>query len=170
MKKRAVFFIDGFNVYHAISNPKYSIYKWLNYNKLAQCFISPQKENIQEVLYFSAYTPWDTEKQERHKTYFSALRFHGVKIILGKFKKVTRNCRATCKEVYETFEEKETDVNIAIQLVKKSFHDEYDHAYIISGDSDLVPAIELVKSIFPHKRITCIIPIGRSAEHLKTGM
>jgi uncharacterized LabA/DUF88 family protein len=58
-------------------------------------------------------------------------------------------------------------VNIAIQLFKLSIQEKYDKAIIISGDSDLIPAIEAVKSTFPHKQIGMIIPIGRNAEQLK---
>lgn len=167
MADRVIFFIDGFNVYHALANRKYSKYKWLNYKKFAECFISPKKEVIQEILYFTAYAHWNKKKHERHKMYVQALKFHGIHIVFGKFKKVTRECRADCKKRYETFEEKETDVNIAIYLMKKAFQDEFDTAYIISGDSDLVPAVENIKSMFPHKNIKCIIPIARSAEHIK---
>lgn len=167
MTERAIFFIDGFNVYHALANKMYSKYKWLNYRKFAECFVSPKKETIQEILYFTAYAHWNKEKQERHKNYVRALKFHGIHVVFGKFKKVTRECRADCKKRYETFEEKETDVNIAIYLLKKAFQDEFDTAYIISGDSDLVPAIEHIKNIFPYKNIKCIIPIARSAEHIK---
>ena len=71
------------------------------------------------------------------------------------------------KKTYKTFEEKQTDVNIAIQLFKLAIQDKYDKAFIISGDSDLIPSIEAVKSTFPNKQIGVIIPIGRSAEQLK---
>jgi uncharacterized LabA/DUF88 family protein len=71
------------------------------------------------------------------------------------------------KKTYQTFEEKQTDVNIAIQLFKLAIQEKYDKALIISGDSDLIPSIEAVKSIFPNKQVGVIIPIGRSAELLK---
>ncbi|MDP2944811.1 MAG: hypothetical protein Q8N86_00415, partial [Atribacterota bacterium] len=45
--------------------------------------------------------------------------------------------------------------------------DKFDKAYIISGDSDLIPSVEAVKALFPHKQIGVIIPIGRRAELLK---
>jgi len=38
--KKTIFFIDGFNVYHAIANPEYKKYKWLNYKKFANQFIN----------------------------------------------------------------------------------------------------------------------------------
>lgn len=37
----------------------------------------------------------------------------------------------------------------------------------ISGDSDLIPSINAVRSTFPNKQIGVIIPIGRRAEALK---
>ncbi|GAJ06134.1 unnamed protein product, partial [marine sediment metagenome] len=64
-------------------------------------------------------------------------------------------------------EEERTDVNIAIYLFKLAIQDKFDKAYIISGDSDLIPSIEAVKILFPHKQIGVTIPIGRRAELLK---
>lgn len=167
MIQRVVFFIDGFNVYHSLANKKYDKYKWLDYHKLTRCFISPKIERVESIHYFSAFAYWNPSKFNRHRTCIQALRFFGVNVVLGKFKRVTRKCRASCKKEYFTFEEKETDVNIAIYLLKKAYIDEFDTAYIVSGDSDLVPAIEEVKSLFPHKTVKCIVPIGRTSEHIK---
>jgi hypothetical protein len=42
--KRILFFVDGFNVYHALDEePKYHKYKWLDYSTLARRFISKPK-------------------------------------------------------------------------------------------------------------------------------
>jgi uncharacterized LabA/DUF88 family protein len=46
-------------------------------------------------------------------------------------------------------------------------NDSWDTAMIVSGDSDLIPAIKAVKATFPVKQIGIIIPIGRRAEELK---
>ena len=43
----------------------------------------------------------------------------------------------------------------------------FDKAFIISGDSDLIPSIRAVKESFPGKEIGVIVPIGRSAIDLK---
>ena len=43
----------------------------------------------------------------------------------------------------------------------------FDTALIVSGDSDLAPAITAVKKLHPQKRIGVVIPIGRKAEFLK---
>lgn len=58
-------------------------------------------------------------------------------------------------------------MNIAIKLFKLALQDRYDTAIIISGDSDLIPAIQEIKQTFPNKRFGVIIPISRRADNLK---
>lgn len=89
-----------------------------------------------------------------------------MNIIYGEFKRRDKFCQL-CKKTYQTFEEKQTDVNIAIQLFKLSIEDKSDKAIIISGDSDLIPSISAVRNTFPHKKIGVVIPIGRRADALK---
>lgn len=163
---RVVAFIDGFNMYHSIDG-KYNHLKWLNYNALANAFIAKSRERLAKVFYFSAYSRWNEEKKNRHMEYVRALEFTGVEAVLGKFKRVSKKCRAVCKKTYTTFEEKETDVNIAIYLLKLAFQDRYDKALIFSGDSDLIPAVKAVREIAPHKHIQVVIPVERPAEDLK---
>ena len=96
----------------------------------------------------------------------SGLNHVGVKVILGEFKLKDKKCRS-CHCLYKTYEEKQTDVNISIKLFQEAIYDNYDTAMIISGDSDLMPALKAVKQTFPSKQIGVIIPIGRCAESLK---
>jgi len=163
---RTIVFIDGFNLYHAIAdNPLFRKLKWLNLFKFAKCFVSPN-DNLVGVNYFTAYATWDPEKVNKHKIYVRALKSQGVDVILGAFRYVDKKC-GKCKKTYKTFEEKRTDVNIAIKLFETAINDLWDTALIVSGDSDLIPAIEAVKRSFPSKRIGIVIPIGRKAEELK---
>lgn len=163
---RVAIFIDGFNIYHALNDdPSYHKYKWLNLEKFSKCFIGP-KDNIVDICYFTAYTTWDQQKLARHKNYVMALRLVNVQIILGAFRRKDRICRI-CHKQYKTFEEKQTDVNIAIKLFQTAIADLWDTALIISGDSDLIPAIQAIKTTFPTKQIGIVIPIGRRAEELK---
>jgi len=162
---RIAFFIDGFNVYHALVDGKLGRYKWLDYRRLSSLFVR-SSDQIVDVLYFTAYTTWDTAKMERHQCYVQALRAAGVRIVLGEFKRKDKKCRV-CRQTYQTFEEKKSDVNIAIKLFEGAIKDVYDTAVIMSGDSDLIPAIEAVKETFPAKQVRLVIPIGRGAEALK---
>lgn len=163
---RVVFFVDGFNVYHAIdANPAYRKYKWLDLDKLCRS-LTRRADQLVSILYFTAYTPWDVHKAARHRLYVQALQVKGVDVVFGEFRRKDRVCRS-CRNTYQTFEEKQTDVNIAIKLFQFSITDLYDTAIILSGDSDLLPAIHAVKRTFPAKRIGVAIPPGRQAEALK---
>jgi uncharacterized LabA/DUF88 family protein len=163
--EKVILFVDGFNLYHALDNKRFYRYKWLDLSELAKKFIS-KKDKIEDIYYFTALATWSPDKVRRHKIFIKAQELKGIKIIYGEFKRRDKKCRI-CKQTYKTYEEKQTDVNIAIQLFKLSIQEKYDKAIIISGDSDLIPAIEAVKSTFPHKQIGMIIPIGRNAEQLK---
>jgi len=166
MNKNVIFFIDGFNLYHAINaSRKYHKYKWLNLSKLANLYIT-KNEKIVDILYFTALATWNQDKVKKHKLFIRANELNGVHVIYGEFKKRDKFCNL-CKKKYQTFEEKQTDVNIALQLFKLSIENKYDKAIIISGDSDLIPSINAVRKTFPNKQIGVIIPIGRRAEELK---
>jgi len=163
---RVAFFVDGFNLYHALEdNPAYHKYKWLNLRKLAESFIT-SKDTITNAIYFTTYVTWDIAKVTRHKTYVEALRAVDVEPIFGAFRRKDLKCRI-CHKAYKTYEEKQTDVNIAIKLFETAIDDTWDIACIVSGDSDLIPAIKAVKKTFPLKQIGIVIPIGRRAEELK---
>lgn len=164
--ERGAFFVDGFNLYHALqANPAYAKYKWLNLDALAKAFMRTDQQ-VSRVYYFTAYATWDPGKMARHQALVRALESVGVEVIMGRFKYKERFC-TKCRTMYPTFEEKETDVNIAINLFRAAVMDIYDTAVIVSGDSDLIPSVKAVKATFPAKKVGVIVPIGRSAEDLK---
>ena len=67
----------------------------------------------------------------------------------------------------EISEEKKTDINIAITLLADGMADNFDTALILSGDSDLTPAILKLKKLCPHKKAGIIVPQNQSAMNLK---
>jgi len=140
-------------------------YKWIDLNGLSKKFVT-KKDKIEDIYYFTALATWSPDKVKRHKIFIKAQELKGIRIIYGEFRKRDKHCRV-CKNWYQTFEEKQTDVNIAIKLFELAIQDKYDKALIITGDSDLIHSIKAVKSTFPHKSIGVIIPIGRRAELLK---
>ncbi|GBU23364.1 hypothetical protein R80B4_03281 [Fibrobacteres bacterium R8-0-B4] len=160
-------FIDGFNLYHAlIQDDRFKKFKWLNLRKLISIFISTN-EVLKDVFYFTALANWNRDKVARHELFIQAQEAFGVHPIYGKFKEVYKYCLASCKQKYKTYEEKQTDVNIAIKLFEQAKLDTYDRAIILSGDSDQVPAIQAIKEHFPTKRISILVPPGRHADELK---
>jgi len=59
---------------------------------------------------------------------------------------------------WQGHEEKETDVNIALYLLNEAYKNNYDCAYIISRDSDLKPAMSMVRANFPGKKLITVAP------------
>lgn len=66
------------------------------------------------------------------------------KLILGKYLKKSIEC-FNCHNIMHTYEEKETDVRIATQIVADAFQHNCDIAIVVSADSDMIPAVELAK-------------------------
>jgi len=171
---RYCFYIDGFNVYHALNKEQlrgkkgrfpYRKYKWLNYRKLAESVIGP-KDQIEGIFYFTAFAYWKPEKVVRHKQYIKVLQSVGVETIRGRFMRKETECHL-CHRVFVTHEEKRTDVNIAIKLLIDAVEDRYDKALIISADSDLLPAIMTVRNCAPEKELGVMFPIGRGNFELR---
>lgn len=55
-----------------------------------------------------------------------------------------------------TIDEKGTDINIATQMLTKAFHNSYDCAILVSGDSDYIPVIEVLRTIGKLTVIACL--------------
>jgi uncharacterized LabA/DUF88 family protein len=52
-----------------------------------------------------------------------------------------------CHNIIHTYEEKETDVRIATQIVADAYLKNCDVSIIVSADSDMIPAIELANEV-----------------------
>ena len=157
---RVIAFIDGFNLYHAIHDLRKHHHKWVDLWQLCSIFCPPPDLDLHQVFYFTAFATWRPASYKRHRDYVAALRSRGVTPVVGRFKEKDRGCFA-CGKTWTDHEEKETDVNLAVFLLDLAYQDAYDRALLISGDSDLVPAVRLVKSRFPGKSFRVIAPPGR---------
>jgi uncharacterized LabA/DUF88 family protein len=153
-------FIDGFNFYHAVDAIGLHHLKWLNLRALCREFAPAPDHELRAVYYFTAYATWRPGPYARHRAYLKALATCGVRAVLGRFKEKDRSCWS-CQKSWKDHEEKETDVNIALYLLRDAFDDQYDRALIVSGDSDLTPAVRMVRDRFPEKEIRIIAPVGR---------
>jgi uncharacterized LabA/DUF88 family protein len=159
--------VDGFNLYHALdANPAYRPFKWLSLTRLSKCYVLG-KDSLEGVEYFTTLATWDPGKVARHKLFIKANEADGVKVTYGEFKRKQRKC-SECHHLVWKFEEKQTDVNIAIRLFELAIQDRYDKAILVSGDTDLIPAVKAVQKTFPAKKIGVVIPIGRASEDLKS--
>lgn len=157
---RVIFYIDGFNLYHALVGLGKPHLKWVNLRKLCQHFVSDPRHYIEDIYYFSAYANRGYKVRERHEAYIQALESIGVKFILGKFKKKDRECKL-CHHKWKANEEKQTDVNIALHILNDAHQNKFDKAVLVSADSDFVPVIKLTKKQFPKKQLHILTPVNR---------
>lgn len=170
---RIYFFVDGLNLYHAldylevaVDHDRYKKYLWTSLRRLAQCFVIRKGDTVAGVEYFTTLVTWDAGKLARHKTFIRAQENEGVLVTYGEFKRKDVKCNL-CKKVFPTVTEKQTDVNIAVRLFQLAVEDAYDSAIIISGDTDLIPAMKIVRKNFPVKQIGVVIPIGKRSEDFR---
>lgn len=166
MERVGVYF-DGFNLYHALRGLKDPHLKWVNLQKLSKLLIKSKSQQIVHVKYFSAFANHlgKTSKADslsRHRAYVSALQAKGVQCIMGNFAKRDRQFNGVgYRARWRRFEEKQTDVGIAVHLISDAYRDLIDHAYLVSLDTDMLPAFEMFKQQFPNKNITCVAPPSR---------
>ncbi len=168
-KARAAFYIDGFNLYHAIDEMGQPHLKWLNMRQLCEALIDPTQETLVKIVWCSAQYTKDPGKLTRHREYGRAIKAVGVTVVLGHFIEEEMRCKATCRQDYRKATEKEGDVNVAINLIGDGFMNVYDHAYLITADSDhAATAKYFVEHLAPRRLITVAPPLkSHSKEILK---
>lgn len=157
---RAAFYIDGFNLYHPINDLQQPHLKWLNLWELAALLIPKQSETLVKVLYGTAIVTSDYDKITRHQQYLKALEQVGVTCITGAKAFEPASCRG-CGRTWSEPKEKETDINIALSLFDDAYQDIFDHAYLVSSDSDQAATARMFKSRFPTKKFTTVSPPKR---------
>lgn len=153
---RSNIYVDGFNLYYgAVRNTPY---KWLNIALLSENLCPGI--NINRIRYFTARISGvhDPDAPRRQAIFLRALKtIPNLSIHEGhfvhwpvdmpryplKYESTGRTRQLKKVKVYKT-EEKGSDVNLAVYLLDDCFSDDFDEAIVISNDSDLAHAIELV--------------------------
>ena len=156
--KRSIVYVDGFNLYYwAIRGGPH---KWLNLERYFR-LLRPN-DAIQSIRYFTAKVVGPhVEHQEAYLAALETLPL--MKIILGRFKAKQVECKVVeCSShgprIFSTYEEKRTDVNIAIWMLNDAQCDLCDRLILVTGDSDLVPVISMIKDHYPSKEVIVYIP------------
>lgn len=160
-------YVDGFNLYHGLHDKYRRRYLWLDLEHLVRR-LRPQ-DRIVAVRYFTALVRDDPAALARQRAYIDALSTHSstVDIVLGRYQSKTVTCRR-CGSVWASYEEKETDVNIAVSLVADAAAAASDIALIISADSDLCPAVRTARSLNPGRGMVAAFPPRRSSFEIRS--
>lgn len=159
--QRAALYVDGFNLFHALKDLGEPHLKWLDLVALGRLIIPQRSEELVSVVYCSAYYPGDSQKRWRHDMYLNSLRIRGVRPAMGHYVTNPMDCRS-CGAAWDAPTEKEGDINVAIHLINDAWRGLYDHAYLLSADSDQAATTRLFKTQFPHLKITAVSPPNRN--------
>lgn len=140
-KKRVAVFIDGSNFYFKLKSlvPKKIDLIHYQYKALAKSML----DNDESITYIGYYigVVRDTKKTKNHEKalelvknqqrLFEQLKHQRIAIVKGYL--LERDSK---------FFEKGVDVRLAIDIVSMAYEKQYDAAYVISSDTDLIPAIQ----------------------------
>jgi uncharacterized LabA/DUF88 family protein len=165
-----IVYIDGFNLYHGLHEASGRSRLWLDLVALAKS-LRPRSHLVQ-VKYFTAPVLDEPDALSRQETYQKALLAQSpglVTVVPGRYQSKLIGCRK-CGHAYTHYEEKETDVNIAVALVADTLTHACSDALIISADSDLVPAVRTVQAKSPGTFVVAAFPPKRYSAHLHTLM
>lgn len=174
---RTTFLIDGFNLYHSVRDASYDMglngggTKWLDIGALCRSYLPliSKSARVEEIFYFSALARHleasRPDTVNRHRSFIECLRATGVKVELGRFKRKLVWC-PSCRQDIVHHEEKETDVAICAKLLELFVRDSCDVVVLMTGDTDLAPAVRTAQNLASHKQICFAFPYKRKNKEL----
>jgi len=160
MNKRAFVFIDGSNFYFKLKElslrleGKYSLLNF-DFREFAEWLVG--NNDLIEVRYYIGAVKRQLNNQKSEKMYadqqklIRKLQRQNIDVILGRL----------IRHPDKTYHEKGVDVRLAVEMIRFARKDKYDIAYLLSSDTDLVPAVEEVQAF--SKTVQYVgIPKGQS--------
>ncbi|VVP58342.1 NYN domain-containing protein [Pseudomonas fluorescens] len=177
---RTAFFVDGYNVFYGLlaGTP----YKWLNLTTLLAyiAHVENPQSTLASIDYFTSSVKPELAtrgnvSKEAQDTYVRALKANNVAVHYGRHQlEPARAPRFVDKKIGASrqdkvaiwkLEEKETDVHIAISMYRTAAREAKDiHAdciqqlVLVSGDTDMAPALRVIREDFPHIRVGIVLP------------
>lgn len=141
-------YIDGQNFHHGLTyirELKDIDSRYINFKEIGELLTKPKNNDLRAVKYYGAKYPAkvDQAKHYRDAAFFKLMTDSGIIVVEGHFKIDQNNVPR----------EKGVDVRLAVDLLTDAWYGLYDQAYVISNDSDLVPAVARVKELHPNKKI-----------------
>lgn len=134
MRKRVNVYIDGSNFYHAcrsgLERPNVRL------GNFAQKLVGPDREHGR-TYYYTVKIPSNYSQQQynaQQKLFYALDRTPYFEVRLGRLMK--RGSHWT---------EKGVDVRLGIDLLQHAINNLYDTAILVSGDGDLIHAVQAVK-------------------------
>ena len=161
-KNRAFIFIDGNNFYYKLKDfvsKETGLLKLLDFSFRDFSKNLVKDNSLVEIRYYvGAVKRQNGENKEKSDKLYAnqqkliaKLQQQNIRVILGNL----------IQHPDKSFHEKGVDVRIAVEMIRFAREDKYDTAYLLSSDTDLVPAVEEVKSF--NKKVCYVgVPKGQS--------
>src|SRR5687767_2517646 len=167
MTSTATAYIDGFNLYFGLRDGYGRRFLWLDLEALCRSMLT-SGQTLGAVKYFTAPVRGAPHSLQRQQTYWNALGVEcpSVEIERGRFQRKSPTCRS-CGNSWVSYEEKESDVGLAVAVVKDAATRSFDTAILVSADSDLCPALAAVREIHPAAKIVAAFPPRRTSDKLR---
>ncbi|MBS0426433.1 MAG: NYN domain-containing protein [Proteobacteria bacterium] len=178
---KTAIYIDGYNLYY--SRLQGTAHKWLDVAALFREILRVQDPaaTVKAIKYFTApikanYARHGQASEEAQTQYLRALaaREPGLIEIIQGF----HIFKPTSLPTHETglppskarrqsvwmIEEKLTDVQLALTIYRDAARGDVDQVVVCSNDSDVEPALQLVRRDAPHVRIGLVMPLAPHAK------
>jgi len=139
-KKRVIVFIDGSNLYHIVKKllPDKKPNDF-NFEKFVK-YLAENRDLIRTYYYNVPLDMMqDLDSYMKQQRFFDKIkRIPNFSFVLCRLQKKKSSGKIT-------YEAKEDDIHLAVDMVKLAYNDAYDTAILVSSDGDFVPAIQAVK-------------------------
>jgi hypothetical protein len=187
--RKAALYVDGFNFYYGVRNHfkaaepqrgfSLSGLVWCDFRALVERHFLEPETRLSIIRYFTApVTPQVEAKADEHARYEYWLRaartIPGLLVIFGYYRpgrKGTPQAAAggdPLAHVEQLRQEKETDVNIAVEMLLDGIAGHFDTAYLLSGDTDQIPAVAAAAfRLGRHRRVRVLVPPLQDPERWK---
>ena len=164
--------MDGSNWHHGLGKIGVRSSS-LNHRSVAERLV--QGRELREVRFYIGAVGEDLARIREQQRFLKSLREQGVVVFLGRIQRsrmsrqareerrllrhafagreheVPRDLFKTLRNYWNStppqYREKGVDTRMSVDIVDLAYRDEYGAAYLISGDADFVPAVEIARRL-----------------------
>ena len=166
---RAIFYYDGFNFYKGLREVGWKDCYWLDLYQFSKNILEKYKwYEITHIHYFTC-RPFNRGKTLRQGIWLNTNEKLHPEIEVHYGKKESEKIKCTnprCNRIIQIPREKETDVNIAVNMMYDCIKENCDVSVLVSGDNDYVPILRYIKNHHPKQRIHNVYPPYRNLSSL----
>lgn len=163
-RPRAALYVDGFNLYHPIKEMRENHLKWASLWRLGELLCEKGGQRLERVVFCTAVPKIDRDagKHDRHIKFNAAQKACGVAVVLGHYVPEPIELDGVPTGEHR-WTEKQTDINVALELLFDGLDDRFEVAFLLSADTDQVATARVFKERLSTrgKQLIGVAPPGR---------